>query len=73
MSAPLFASFGEALTDFVRQEGDTWRSVPYPDAVPVFLGAAVSLPEQHAIIAGGPGGLLRVIGTQADKASASAR
>ena len=56
-----------------RLDGDTWRSVPYPDAVPVFLGAAVSLPEQHAIIAGGPGGLLRVIGTQADKASASAR
>lgn len=56
-----------------RLEGDTWRAVPYPDAVPVFLGAAASLPEQHAIIAGGPGGLLRVIGTQADKASASAR
>lgn len=56
-----------------RLEGDAWRTVPYPDAVPVFLGAAVSLPEQHAIIAGGPGGLLRVIGTQADKAAASAR
>ncbi|HQX07100.1 MAG TPA: YCF48-related protein [Zoogloea sp.] len=51
-----------------RLEGDTWRSVPYPDAAPVFLGAAVSLPEQHAIVAGGPGGLLRVIGTQAAQA-----
>ncbi len=51
-----------------RLEGDTWRNVPYPDAAPVFLGAAVSLPEQHAIVAGGPGGLLRVIGTQAAQA-----
>ena len=28
MSGPLFAAFGEALTDFVRQDGATWRSVP---------------------------------------------
>lgn len=48
-----------------RLEGDTWRSLPYPDAAPVFLSAAVSLPEQHALVAGGPGGLLRVIGTAA--------
>lgn len=54
-----------------RLEGDTWRNVPYPDAAPVFLGAAVSLPEQHAIIVGGPGGLLRVIGTQAPQASSA--
>ena len=52
-----------------RLEGDAWRSVAYPDAVPVFLSAAVSLPDQHAIVAGGPGGLLRVIGTQATQAS----
>jgi photosystem II stability/assembly factor-like uncharacterized protein len=54
-----------------RLEGDTWRNVPYPDAAPVFLGAGASLPEQHAIIVGGPGGLLRVIGTQAAQASSA--
>ena len=27
-SGPKFAAFGEALTDFVRLGGDTWRSVP---------------------------------------------
>ncbi|WP_374486349.1 YCF48-related protein [Zoogloea sp.] len=55
-----------------RLEGNTWRNVAYPDAAPVFLAAAVSLPEQHAIVAGGPGGLLRLIGTQAQPLVASA-
>ena len=27
-AAPRFAAFGEALTDFVRQGDDVWRSVP---------------------------------------------
>lgn len=54
-----------------RLEGDSWRAVPYPDASPVFLAAAVSLPGQNALVAGGPGGLLRVIGTQAPIALAT--
>lgn len=46
-----------------RLEGSEWRGVSYPDALPVFLGSAASLPGQSAIAVGGPGGLLRVIGT----------
>jgi photosystem II stability/assembly factor-like uncharacterized protein len=46
-----------------RLVGDTWQPVPYPDPVPVPLSAAASLPGQSALVAGGPGGLLRVIGT----------
>ncbi len=45
-------------------DGGVWRQVPYPDPVPVFLGAGASLPGQSALIAGGPGGLLRVVGTK---------
>jgi len=45
-----------------RLEGGAWRAVPYPDAAPVFLGAAVSLNDQNAIVIGGPGALLRAIG-----------
>lgn len=48
-----------------RLDGGQWQPVAYPDPLPVFLGAAASLPEQHALVIGGPGGLLRVIGTQA--------
>jgi len=45
-------------------DGGVWRQLPYPDPVPVFLGAGASLPGQAALIAGGPGGLLRVVSTQ---------
>lgn len=48
----------------VRLVGNSFRSVAYPDAAPVFLGAAASVPAQSAIAIGGPGGLIRVIGTQ---------
>ena len=47
-----------------RLEGDSFKSVPYPDAVPVFLGAGASVPGQSAVAIGGPGGLVRVVGTQ---------
>lgn len=46
-------------------DGNTWRSVPYTDVVPVFLGAAASLTGQSAIVIGGPGGLLRAVSTHA--------
>ncbi|MBS1188308.1 MAG: glycosyl hydrolase [Rhodocyclaceae bacterium] len=48
-----------------RLEGGTWRQMPYPDAVPVFLGGSTSLPGQSAVLIGGPGGLLRAISTVA--------
>jgi hypothetical protein len=47
-----------------RFDAGVWRGMPYPDAVPVFLGAAAPLPGQSAIASGGPGGLLRVLGTK---------
>lgn len=47
-----------------RFDGSAWRGVPYPDASPVFLGTAVSLDGQGAIAIGGPGGLVRVVGTK---------
>ena len=47
-----------------RLDGDAFRTMPYPDAVPVPLGAAAALPNQNAVAIGGPGGLIRVIGTQ---------
>lgn len=46
-----------------RLDGETWRSVPYPDPLPVFLGGGASLAAQKAIVVGGPGGLLRAVGT----------
>ncbi len=49
-----------------RLDGDGWRAVPYSDPQPVFLAAGASLPGQQALVAGGPGGLLRVIGTDAN-------
>lgn len=49
-----------------RLEGEAWRAVPYPDPMPVFLGAGASLGGEQAVVAGGPGGLLRVIGTHAN-------
>lgn len=47
-----------------RLEGDSFRAIAYPDAAPVFLGAGASLPGQPAVVIGGPGGLVRVVGTQ---------
>jgi hypothetical protein len=46
-----------------RLDGAVWRNVPYPDPLPMFLGGAASLPGQAAIVIGGPGGLLRTVGT----------
>lgn len=46
-----------------RVDGAVWRNVPYPDPLPMFLGGAASLPGQAAIAIGGPGGLLRTVGT----------
>jgi hypothetical protein len=43
-----------------------WREVVYPDAIPVFLGAAASMERQSAVAIGGPAGVLRTIGTQAN-------
>lgn len=49
-----------------RLERDTWQAVPYPDPLPLFFGAGATLPGQSALIAGSPGGLARVIGSQAN-------
>lgn len=46
-----------------RLDGSSWRSVPYSDPIPVFLGGGASLPGQSAIVIGGPGGLLRTVST----------
>lgn len=48
-----------------RLDGDIWRSVPYANAVPVFLGSGASLAGQSAVLIGGPGGLLRPVSTNA--------
>lgn len=47
-----------------RLAGTGFQAIAYPDAAPVFLGAGASVPGQSAIAIGGPGGLVRVIGTQ---------
>lgn len=47
-----------------RLAGDGFVTLPYPDAVPVFLGAGASLPGRPAIVVGGPGGLVRSVDTQ---------
>jgi photosystem II stability/assembly factor-like uncharacterized protein len=52
-----------------RLAGQAWQPVAYPDPLPVPLSAAASLPGQSALVAGGPGGLLRVIGTPATQAN----
>jgi len=44
-----------------RLEGETWRSVAYPDPLPVFFAAGAPAATEAAVVAGGPGGLLRVI------------
>ena len=47
-----------------RLAGNSFHHLAYPDAAPVFLGAGTSVPGQSAVAVGGPGGLVRVIGTQ---------
>lgn len=47
-----------------RYQNGSWQRMPYPDAVPVFLGAGAALDKQSAIVIGGPGGLIRALGTQ---------
>jgi len=48
-----------------RLDKGVWRAMPYPDALPMFLGAAASLNTKDSAIAiGGPAGLLRVVGTK---------
>jgi photosystem II stability/assembly factor-like uncharacterized protein len=54
-------------------DGGVWRQLPYPDPVPVFLGAGASLPGQAALLAGGPGGLLRVVSTQTTQSTQTGR
>lgn len=46
-----------------RYVGGSWQAMPYTDAVPVFLAAGTSLDKQDAIVVGGPGGLVRTLGT----------
>ena len=46
-----------------RLDGDAWRTVPYPDPLPVFFASGAAVAGQSALVAGGPGGLLRVIAT----------
>lgn len=48
-----------------RHENGSWRQMPYPDPLPVFLGGGASLPGQSAVLIGGPGGLLRAVSTVA--------
>ncbi len=50
-----------------RLEGDVWRSLPYPDPLPMFLGGGASIPGQSAVVIGGPGGLVRAISTANNK------
>lgn len=40
-----------------------WQALAYTDAQPVFLGAGAALDKQAALVIGGPGGLIRAIGT----------
>jgi photosystem II stability/assembly factor-like uncharacterized protein len=55
-----------------RLENSAWQAMPYPDAVPVFLGAGASLGDpQAALIVGGPGGLVRTIATHGKEGSGS--
>lgn len=46
-----------------RLDDDAWRTVPYPDPLPVFFASGAAVAGQSALVAGGPGGLLRVIAT----------
>ena len=44
-------------------QNGSWQGLRYPDAVPVFLAAGAALDKQGAIVIGGPGGLVRTLGT----------
>lgn len=48
-----------AVGTVARLDGDTWRAVVYPAAIPASLGAGVSLAGPNALLIGGPAGLLR--------------
>ncbi|WP_186301502.1 WD40/YVTN/BNR-like repeat-containing protein [Denitromonas halophila] len=48
-----------------RLDGEVWRAVAYPDPLPVFFASGAAVLGQSALVAGGPGGLLRVIATSA--------
>lgn len=66
----LFAHQGQpwgvgAAGSLVRYRDGAWQAVRYADAQPVFLGAGASLGPQ-AVAIGGPGGLIRAIGTATD-------
>jgi len=52
-----------AVGTVARLDGDTWRAVSYPDAIPAALGAGVSLVGSNALLIGGPAGLLRRVAT----------
>lgn len=54
-----------AVGTIARLEEGTWRQMPYPDPVPVFLSGGASLPNQSAVLIGGPGGLVRAVSTAA--------
>ncbi len=47
-----------------RLEGETWQSVDYPNAIPVFLGGGASIENSDTLMIGGPGGLLRPVLTK---------
>jgi len=56
--------FGVGATGVMAHlDKDIWRNVAYTDSLPVFLGGGASLPGQPAVVIGGPGGLLRAVGT----------
>ena len=56
--------YGVGATGVIaRLDKETWRAVPYTDALPVFLGGGAALSGQSAVMIGGPGGLLRAVGT----------
>jgi len=59
---PYGVGAGGAVARYDKNAG-AWQAVAYPDAQPVFLGAGASLDKQAALVIGGPGGLIRAIGT----------
>ena len=56
-----------------RLEGDNWRAVPYPDPLPVFFAAGAPAADRSAVVAGGPGGLIRVISSSERAVAAAER
>jgi len=58
--------FGVGAEGIVAElDGNTWRQVTYPDPLPVFFAGGASVEGHAAVVAGGPGGLLRLIATTA--------